>query len=99
MIVVADALAKVSSRRVTSARCHHRRGRRTACPRARERRQHPGGRRAIFKHIGRRPIQHRSPDALIAKPDAVWDRADLEQLYARPRTNMNLRNAEALGAN
>jgi uncharacterized Rmd1/YagE family protein len=46
----------------------------------------PEGRRAILKHIGNALlVQHRVSGrvAVAEKPDAVWDRPDLERLYAR----------------
>ncbi|HEV3371827.1 MAG TPA: RMD1 family protein [Xanthobacteraceae bacterium] len=45
-----------------------------------------GGRRAILKHIGNALlVQHRVSGrvAVTEKPDVVWDRHDLERLYAR----------------
>ena len=45
-----------------------------------------GGRRAILKHIGNALlVQHRVSGrvAVTEKPDVVWDRYDLERLYAR----------------
>jgi len=60
----------------------------------------PGGRRAIFKHIGNALlIQHRVSGrvAVAEKPDVVWDRADLERLYARLEDEYELNErAEAL---
>jgi uncharacterized Rmd1/YagE family protein len=60
----------------------------------------PGGRRAIFKHIGNALlIQHRVSGrvAVAEKPDAVWDRPDLERLYARLEDEYELtERAEAL---
>ena len=46
----------------------------------------PGGRRAILKHIGNALlVQHRVSGrvAVGEKPDVLWDRPDLERLYAR----------------
>jgi uncharacterized Rmd1/YagE family protein len=46
----------------------------------------PGGRRAILKHIGNALlVQHRVSGrvAVTDKPDVIWDRHDLERLYAR----------------
>lgn len=46
----------------------------------------PGGRRAILQHVGRALlVQYRvSGRAAVAeKPDVLWDRPDLERLYAR----------------
>jgi uncharacterized Rmd1/YagE family protein len=60
----------------------------------------PGGRRDIFKHIGNALlIQHRVSGrvAVTDKPDAVWDRPDLERLYARLEDEYELtERAEAL---
>jgi len=58
------------------------------------------GRRAILKYIGQALlVQHRVSGrvAVADKPDAVWDRADLERLYARLQEEYELRErAEAL---
>lgn len=46
----------------------------------------PGGRRSILKHIGNALlVQHRVSGrvAVEEKPDVLWDRPDLERLYAR----------------
>lgn len=46
----------------------------------------PGGRRTILRHIGNALlVQHRVSGrvAVAEKPDALWDRPDLERLYAR----------------
>lgn len=60
----------------------------------------PGGRRAIFKHIGNALlVQHRVSGRVAVgdKPDAVWDRPDLERLYARLQDEYELKErAEAL---
>src|SRR5262245_54566405 len=60
----------------------------------------PGGRRAILKHIGHALlVQHRVSGrvAVAEKPDAVWDRPDLERLYARLQDEYELTDrAEAL---
>ena len=60
----------------------------------------PGGRRAILKHIGNALlVQHRVSGrvAVAEKPDAVWDRPDLERLYARLQDEYELTDrAEAL---
>jgi uncharacterized Rmd1/YagE family protein len=60
----------------------------------------PGGRRAILKHIGNALlVQHRVSGrvAVAEKPDAVWDRPDLERLYARLQDEYELtERAEAL---
>src|SRR5580704_15990306 len=59
-----------------------------------------GGRRAILKHIGNAlVVQHRVSGrvAVTEKPDVVWDRPDLERLYARLEDEYELRErAEAL---
>jgi uncharacterized Rmd1/YagE family protein len=58
-------------------------------PIAQELAQHgrtPGGRRAILKHIGNALlVQHRISGlvAVAEKPDVLWERPDLERLYAR----------------
>src|SRR5262249_10588264 len=60
----------------------------------------PGGRRAILKHIGNALlIQHRVSGrvAVAEKPDAVWERPDLERLYSRLQDEYELtERAEAL---
>lgn len=51
-----------------------------------ERGRRPGGRRAILKHIGNALlVQHRVSGlvAVAEKPDVLWERPDLERLYAR----------------
>jgi uncharacterized Rmd1/YagE family protein len=59
-----------------------------------------GGRRAILKHIGNALlVQHRVSGrvAVTEKPDVVWDRHDLERLYARLEDEYELKErAEAL---
>jgi uncharacterized Rmd1/YagE family protein len=59
-----------------------------------------GGRRAILKHIGNALlVQHRVSGrvAVAEKPDVVWDRHDLEGLYARLEDEYELKErAEAL---
>jgi uncharacterized Rmd1/YagE family protein len=58
------------------------------------------GRRAILKHIGNALlVQHRVSGrvAVAEKPDVVWDRPDLDRLYARLEDEYELRErAEAL---
>src|SRR4029079_19427527 len=58
------------------------------------------GRRAILKHIGNALlVQHRVSGhvAVAGKPDVVWDRQDLERLYARLQDEYELKErAEAL---
>ena len=59
-----------------------------------------GGRRAILKHIGNALlVQHRVSGrvAVAEKPDVVWDRPDLDRLYARLEDEYELKErAEAL---
>ena len=59
-----------------------------------------GGRRVILKHIGNALlVQHRVSGrvAVAEKPDAVWERPDLERLYARLQEEYELKErAEAL---
>jgi uncharacterized Rmd1/YagE family protein len=59
-----------------------------------------GGRRAILKHIGNALlVQHRLSGrvAVAEKPDVLWDRPDLERLYARLEDEYELKErAEAL---
>ena len=58
------------------------------------------GRRAILKHIGNALlVQHRVSGrvAVAEKPDVVWDRQDLERLYARLQDEYELKErAEGL---
>jgi uncharacterized Rmd1/YagE family protein len=58
------------------------------------------GRRAILKHIGNALlVQHRLSGrvAVTEKPDVVWDRQDLDRLYARLEDEYELKErAEAL---
>jgi uncharacterized Rmd1/YagE family protein len=60
----------------------------------------PGGRRAILQHIGNGLlVQHRVSGrvAVAEKPDVLWDRPDLERLYARLESEYELKErAEAL---
>jgi uncharacterized Rmd1/YagE family protein len=60
----------------------------------------PGGRRGILKYVGNALlVQHRVSGrvAVAEKPDAVWDRPDLERLYARLQDEYELtERAEAL---
>jgi len=66
-----------------------------------ERGRTPGGRRAMLKHIGNALlVQHRVSGrvAVTEKPDVLWDRPDLERLYARLEAEYELKErAEALG--
>jgi uncharacterized Rmd1/YagE family protein len=46
----------------------------------------PGGRRAILRHIGKALLVQQRMSGRVAveeKPDVLWDRPDLERLYAR----------------
>jgi uncharacterized Rmd1/YagE family protein len=60
----------------------------------------PGGRRAILQHIGNALlVQHRVSGrvAVAEKPDVLWDRPDLERLYARLENEYELKErADAL---
>ncbi len=60
----------------------------------------PGGRRAILHHVGRALlVQHRVSGrvAVAEKPDVLWDRPDLERLYARLQDEYELKErAEVL---
>jgi uncharacterized Rmd1/YagE family protein len=60
----------------------------------------PVGRRAILRHIGQALlVQHRVSGrvAVAEKPDVLWDRPDLERLYARVQDEYELKErAEAL---
>jgi uncharacterized Rmd1/YagE family protein len=101
MLVVADALAKsvvlARDEREVAAVVE------VVEPLARalaEKGRTPGGRRSILKHIGNALfIQHRVSGrvAVAEKPDVVWDRPDLERLYARLEDEYELtERAEAL---
>ena len=101
LIVIADALAKsvvlARDEREVSAVIE------TVEPFARELAEEgrtAGGRRAILRHIGKALlVQHRVSGrvAVGEKPDAVWDRPDLERLYARLEDEYELtERAEAL---
>lgn len=51
-----------------------------------ERGRRPGGRRAILKHIGNALLVQQRISGLVAvaeKPDVLWERPQLERLYAR----------------
>ena len=60
----------------------------------------PEGRRAILKHIGNALLVQQRVSGRVAvaeKPDVVWDRWDLERLYARLQDEYELKErAEAL---
>src|SRR6202040_105436 len=60
----------------------------------------PGGRRTILRLIGNALlVQHRLSGrvAVAEKPDVLWDRPDLERLYARLEDEYELKErAEAL---
>jgi uncharacterized Rmd1/YagE family protein len=101
MLVIADALAKsvvlARDEREVSAVVER------VEPFARqlaEKGRTPGGRRVILKHIGNALlVQHRVSGrvAVAEKPDAVWDRPDLERLYARLQDEYELKErADAL---
>jgi uncharacterized Rmd1/YagE family protein len=101
MIVIADALAKSvvlarDEREVSSVV-------EVIEPFARElaeKGRTPGGRRAILKHIGKSMLVQNRVSGRVAvaeKPDVVWDRPDLERLYARLQDEYELKErAEAL---
>jgi uncharacterized Rmd1/YagE family protein len=59
-----------------------------------------GGRRAILRHIGNTLLVQQRVSGRVAvaeKPDVVWDRPDLERLYARLEDEYELKErAEAL---
>lgn len=59
-----------------------------------------GGRRAILKHIGNALLVQQRVSGRVAvteKPDVVWDRPDLDRLYARLEDEYELKErAEAL---
>jgi len=72
-------------------------------PFARELAEHgriPAGRRAILQHIGRALLVSQRVSGRVAvaeKPDVLWDRPDLERLYARVQDEYELKErAEAL---
>ena len=101
MLVIADALAKsvvlARDEREVSAVIE------VVEPLARqlaEEGRTPGGRRAILKHIGNALlVQHRVSGrvAVTDKPDVIWDRPDLERLYARLQDEYELtERADAL---
>lgn len=51
-----------------------------------EKGRHPGGRREILKHVGHALLVRQRISGRVAveeKPDVLWDRPDLERLYAR----------------
>jgi uncharacterized Rmd1/YagE family protein len=60
----------------------------------------PGGRRAILRYIGKAMLVQNRVSGRVAvaeKPDVVWDRPDLERLYARLQDEYELKErAEAL---
>jgi uncharacterized Rmd1/YagE family protein len=101
MVVIADALAKSvvlarDEREVASVI-------EVIEPFARqlaERGRASGGRRAILKHIGNALLVAHRVSGRVAvgdKPDALWDRPDLERLYARLEDEYELtERAEAL---
>jgi uncharacterized Rmd1/YagE family protein len=92
---------RASCWRATNASISGHRGRRAPGPAAREEGRTPGGRRAILKHIGTTAllVQHRLSGrvAVTDKPDVIWDRPDLERLYARLQDEYELtERADAL---
>jgi len=101
ILVIADALAKSvvlarDEREVSSVI-------EVTEPFARQLAEHgrtPVGRRTILKHIGNALlVQHRVSGrvAVAEKPDVVWDRPDLERLYARLQDEYELKErADAL---
>jgi uncharacterized Rmd1/YagE family protein len=101
MIVIADALAKSvvlarDEREVSSVI-------EVIEPFARrlgEKGRTPGGRRAILKYIGNAMLVQNRVSGRVAvaeKPDVVWDRPDLERLYARLQDEYELKErADAL---
>ena len=66
-------------------------------PLARELAEHgrtPGGRRAILKHVGNALLVQQRVSGLVAvaeKPDALWERTDLERFYARLENEYELK--------
>ena len=102
LLVVADAVAKsaaLASDERQVARVFD-----TIEPWARELADHgrtPGGRRAMIRLIGSSLlVQHRVAErvAVREKPDILWDRPDLERLYARLEDEYELvERAETLG--
>lgn len=95
LIVIADALAKSASLS---------RDEREAAavfdvvePFARhlaEQGRRPGGRREILKHVGHALLVRQRVSGRVAveeKPDVLWDRPDLERLYARLEDEYELR--------
>src|SRR5215218_1626773 len=57
----------------------------------------PGGRRQILKHVGHALLVRQRVSGGVAveeKPDALWDRPDLERLYARLEDEYELRERE-----
>ena len=54
----------------------------------------PAGRRAILQHIGRALLVSQRVSGRVAvaeKPDVLWDRPDLERLYARLQDEYELK--------
>jgi uncharacterized Rmd1/YagE family protein len=101
MIVIADALSKSvalarDERQVSAAFDQVEPFARELAERGRT----PEGRLAILKHIGNALlVQHRVSGrvAVLEKPDVVWDRLDLDRLYARLEDEYELKErAEVL---
>jgi uncharacterized Rmd1/YagE family protein len=95
LIVIADALAKSAAlardERETAAVFD------VMEPFARhlaERGRRPGGRQEMLKHVGNALLVRQRVSGRVAveeKPDALWDRPDLERLYARLEDEYELR--------
>ena len=59
-----------------------------------EKGRRPGNRREILKHVGRALLVRQRVSGRVAveeKPDVLWDRPDLERLYARLEDEYELR--------
>ena len=59
-----------------------------------ERGRRPGGRQEMLKHVGNALLVRQRVSGRVAveeKPDALWDRPDLERLYARLEDEYELR--------
>ncbi|MCB8821287.1 RMD1 family protein [Microvirga rosea] len=59
-----------------------------------EKGKRPGGRREILKHVGNALLVRQRVSGRVAveeKPDVLWDRPDLERLYARLEDEYELR--------
>lgn len=63
-----------------------------------EKGRRPGGRREIVKHVGHALLVRQRVSGRVAveeKPDVLWDRPDLERLYARLEDEYELRERAA----